>query len=186
MQDSAFYLDVKIVWGQSSGMNKSDKDAVDHILEQWNRERPDLAVAPMGLIGRLGRLRAHISKDHEAVFQRHGLNSASFDLLATLRRSGPPFRLSPSELLDTMMITSGTMTNRIDQLEKQGLVERLPHPGDRRALLVALTGKGRAVIDAAVTEHVENQHRLVECLTPDEQDALDGLLKRYLSAFEKS
>lgn len=166
-------------------MSISDRDAVDQILTQWSRERPDLDVSPMGLIGRLGRLRAHISRAHEAVFQRHGLNSASFDLLATLRRSGPPFRLSPSELLETMMITSGTMTNRIDQLEKQGLVERLPHPEDRRALLVALTEKGRAVIDAAVTDHVANQHRLIETLTAEDRTALDGLLRRFLTAFEK-
>jgi DNA-binding MarR family transcriptional regulator len=166
-------------------MSIPDRDAVDQILAQWNRERPDLDVSPMGLIGRLGRLRAHVSRAHEAVFQRHGLNSASFDLLATLRRSGPPFRLSPSELLETMMITSGTMTNRIDQLEKQGLVERLPHPEDRRALLVALTEKGRAVIDAAVTDHVANQHRLIEALTAEDRTALDGLLRQFLTAFER-
>jgi DNA-binding MarR family transcriptional regulator len=165
-------------------MSQTEPDAVDHILAQWARERPDLDVTPMGLIGRLGRLRAHLTRAHETAFQRHGLNGASFDLLATLRRSGPPFRLSPSDLLDTMMITSGTMTNRIDQLEKQGLVERLPHPDDRRALLVALTDKGRDVIDAAVTDHVENQHRLVETLTPPERAALDALLRRYLTAFE--
>lgn len=166
-------------------MSISGRDAVDQILTQWSRERPDLDVAPMGLIGRLGRLRAHISRAHEAVFQRHGLNSASFDLLATIRRSGPPFRLSPSDLLETMMITSGTMTNRIDQLEKQGLVERMPHPEDRRALLVALTEKGRAVIDAAVTDHVANQHRLIETLTAEDRTALDGLLRQFLTAFEK-
>lgn len=166
-------------------MSISGRDAVDQILTQWSRERPDLDVSPMGLIGRLGRLRAHISRAHEAVFQLHGLNSASFDLLATLRRSGSPFRLSPSELLETMMITSGTMTNRIDQLEKQGLVERMPHPEDRRALLVALTVKGRAVIDAAVTDHVANQHRLIETLTAEDRTALDGLLRQFLTAFEK-
>lgn len=166
-------------------MSISGRDAVDQILTQWSRERPDLDVSPMGLIGRLGRLRAHISRAHEAVFQRHGLNSASFDLLATLRRSGSPFRLSPSELLETMMITSGTMTNRIDQLEKQGLVERMPHPEDRRALLVALTEKGRAVIDAAVTDHVANQHRLIETLTAEDRTALDGLVRQFLTAFEK-
>ncbi len=165
-------------------MSQTEPDAVDHILAQWARERPDLDVTPMGLIGRLGRLRAHLTRAHETAFQRHGLNGASFDLLATLRRSGPPFRLSPSDLLDTMMITSGTMTNRIDQLEKQGLVERLPHPDDRRALLVALTDKGRDVIDAAVTDHVENQHHLVEPLTLEERTVLDGLLKKYLTAFE--
>lgn len=165
-------------------MDETEEDAVDEILRQWKQERPDLDVGAMGLIGRLGRLRAHISRAHDAVFHRHGLNSASFDLLATLRRSGPPYRLTPTDLLDTMMITSGTMTNRIDQLEKQGLVERLPHPEDRRALLVALTEKGRAVIDAAVTEHVENQHRLVGALSPEEREALDALLKTYLTAFE--
>ncbi|MGL4197420.1 MAG: MarR family winged helix-turn-helix transcriptional regulator [Allorhizobium sp.] len=165
-------------------MSQTVPDAVDHILAQWARERPDLDVTPMGLIGRLGRLRAHLTRAHETAFQRHGLNGASFDLLATLRRSGPPFRLSPSDLLDTMMITSGTMTNRIDQLEKQGLVERLPHPDDRRALLVALTDKGRDVIDAAVTDHIENQHHLVEPLTLEERTVLDGLLKKYLTAFE--
>lgn len=165
-------------------MSQTEPDAVDHILAQWARERPDLDVTPMGLIGRLGRLRAHLTRAHETAFQRHELNGASFDLLATLRRSGPPFRLSPSDLLDTMMITSGTMTNRIDQLEKQGLVERLPHPDDRRALLVALTDKGRDVIDAAVKDHVENQHHLVEPLTLEERTVLDGLLKKYLTAFE--
>lgn len=179
-----FYLDVKIPSSLNVTMSQTEPDAVDHILAQWARERPDLDVTPMGLIGRLGRLRAHLTRAHETAFQRHGLNGASFDLLATLRRSGPPFRLSPSDLLDTMMITSGTMTNRIDQLEKQGLVERLPHPDDRRALLVALTDKGRDVIDAAVTDHVENQHRLVEALTLQERAALNALLKRYLTAFE--
>lgn len=186
MKDMPFYLDVKIPSPLTIVMSKPDPDHVDRILAQWNRERPDLDVAPMGIIGRLGRLRAHISRAHEATFQSHGLNGASFDLLATLLRSGPPYRLSPSELLDTMMITSGTMTNRIDQLEKQGLVERLPHPEDRRALLVALTDKGRTVVDAAVTDHVDNQHRLVETLTPEERVALDTLLKRYLATFEAS
>jgi DNA-binding MarR family transcriptional regulator len=159
-------------------------DAVDKILAQWNRERPDLDVGPMGLLGRLGRLRSHISREIEAEFARHGLNASSFDVLATLRRSGAPYRLSPSELLETMMITSGTMTNRIDQLEKAGLVERLDNPDDRRGVIIALTDKGFEVVEKAVTGHVANQHRLVAVLTEDERNQLGALVQKFLSAYE--
>jgi DNA-binding MarR family transcriptional regulator len=153
---------------------KHTPDAVDRILAQWQHERPDLDVTPMGLLGRLARLRDHLSRDIETVLQSHGLNSSSFDVLATLRRAGSPYQLPPSDLLATMMVTSGTMTNRIDQLEKQGLVQRLPNPQDRRSLL----------IDKAVTDHVANQHRLASVLTPDQQAALDDLLRQFLAEFE--
>lgn len=159
-------------------------DAVDQILAQWNRERPDLDVSAMGPLGRLARLRTHLSREIDATLAAHGLNSSTFDVLATLRRSGEPFRLSPSDLMATMMVTSGTMTNRIDQLEKQGLVERLPNPDDRRGLIVALTPKGRALVDEAVTAHVANQERLMAALTVEERNALDTLLRRHLAAFE--
>lgn len=159
-------------------------DAVDQILAQWNRERPDLDVSAMGPLGRLARLRTHLSREIDSVLSAHGLNSSTFDVLATLRRSGEPFRLSPSDLMATMMVTSGTMTNRIDQLEKQGLVERLPNPDDRRGLIVALTPKGRALVDEAVTAHVANQERLMAALTVEERNALDTLLRRHLAAFE--
>ena len=159
-------------------------DKVGRIQAQWRRERPDLDVGPMGLLGRMGRLRAHISREQESEFARHGLTAAGFDVLATLRRSGPPFRLSPGELLDTLMITSGTMTNRIDQLEKAGMVERLDNPDDRRGVLIALTDKGRETVDRAVTGHVANQHRLVAALDEDERKALDALLAKFLAAFE--
>ena len=159
-------------------------DKVGRIQAQWRRERPDLDVGPMGLLGRMGRLRAHISREQEAEFARHGLTAAGFDVLATLRRSGPPFRLSPGELLDTLMITSGTMTNRIDQLEKACMVERLDNPDDRRGVLIALTDKGRETVDRAVTGHVANQHRLVSALDEDERKALDALLAKFLAAFE--
>lgn len=163
---------------------KQTPDAVDRILAQWQHERPDLDVTPMGLLGRLARLRDHLSRDIETVLQSHGLNSSSFDVLATLRRAGSPYQLPPSDLLATMMVTSGTMTNRIDQLEKQGLVQRLPNPQDRRSLLIALTDKGFALIDKAVTDHVANQHRLASVLTPDQQAALDDLLRQFLAEFE--
>ncbi|MDK1376882.1 MULTISPECIES: MarR family transcriptional regulator [unclassified Sinorhizobium] len=165
-------------------MEEPDKDHVDKILAQWRRERPELDVSAMGLLGRLGRLRAHIAREQETVFAKYELTSASFDVLATLRRSGPPFQLSPGELLAATMVTSGTMTNRIDQLEKAGLVERLDNPEDRRGVIIALTPEGRKRIDAAVTAHVANQQRLVADLRPEERETLDVLLRKFLATFE--
>ena len=159
-------------------------DHVDRILEQWNRERPDLDVAPMGLLGRIARLRTHLAREVEQTLSAHGLNSATFDVLATLRRSGPPYALSPGDLLATTMVSSGTMTNRLDQLEKAGLVARTHNPEDRRSVIIALTEKGRVVVDEAVTAHVANQHRLVETLLPTEREQLDGLLRTFLGHFE--
>lgn len=159
-------------------------DHVDRITAQWNRERPDLDTGPMGLLGRLARLRNHLARETEKVFTGHGINMAAFDVLATLRRSGAPYRLSPGDLLATTMVSSGTMTNRLDQLEKAGLIERTHNPEDRRGVIIALTDKGLTLVDAAVESHVQNQHRLVAALSPDERDALDGLLRTFLSKFE--
>ncbi|MGO4737861.1 MarR family winged helix-turn-helix transcriptional regulator [Bosea sp. 2KB_26] len=159
-------------------------DHVDGILAQWNRERPDLDVTPMGLFGRLKRLSQHLGREMEKTFAEHGLNSASFDVLATLRRSGPPYSLSPGDLLATMMITSGTLTNRIDQLEKAGLVERTHNPEDRRSFIISLTERGFATIEAAVTAHVATQARLSSVLSLGENAALNALLSKYLAGFE--
>ena len=159
-------------------------DGVDKILAQWNRERPDLDVGPMGLIGRLRRISRYLTREMEKTFAAHGLNDASFDVLATLRRSGSPYRLSPGDLSATMMITSGTMTNRIDQLEKVGLVTREQNPQDGRSVIIALTEKGFAVIDAAVSEHVQTQARLTSELSPEEFATLNTLLSRYLSRLD--
>lgn len=157
-------------------------DQVDRILAQWHRERPDLDVMPMGMFGRLARLRSVLSSGMDEVFRAHGLNGASFDVLATLRRSGPPYALSPSELIKWTMVTSGTMTNRLDRLEQAGLVSRQKNPEDGRGFVVALTQKGFDLIDAAVTDHVANQHRMAEALTPDDRDQLDALLRKWLAA----
>jgi DNA-binding MarR family transcriptional regulator len=159
-------------------------DHVDRILDQWNRERPDLDIAPMGLLGRIARLRTHLAREIERTLAAHGLNSASFDVLATLRRSGPPYRLSPGDLIATTMVSSGTMTNRLDQLEKAGLIERSHNPEDRRGVIIALTPKGFALVDEAVTAHVENEHRLVESLDAGERATLDMLLRKFLKEFE--
>lgn len=166
-------------------MSKEPLDHVDHILAQWRKERPDLDVGPMGLLGRLHRLSTHLGREVEAVLLRHGLSSSAFDVLATLRRAGSPYQLSPGDLLAMTMVSSGTMTNRIDQLEKAGLVERIHNPHDRRSVLISLTERGLAIVEDAVGAHVENQHRLVAHLSEEERAALNGLLKRFLQDFEQ-
>ncbi|MCZ7932405.1 MarR family transcriptional regulator [Agrobacterium leguminum] len=166
-------------------MCKEPLDHVDHILAQWRRERPDLDVGPMGLLGRLNRLTTHLGREVEAVLLKHGLSSSAFDVLATLRRSGSPYRLSPGDLLAMTMVSSGTMTNRIDQLEKAGLVERIHNPNDRRSVLISLTERGFAIVEEAAGAHVENQHRLVAGLSEEERVTLNRLLKRFLRDFEE-
>ncbi|WP_342666393.1 MarR family transcriptional regulator [Tateyamaria sp. ANG-S1] len=125
-------------------------DAVDKILEQWCVARPDLDVAPMGPVGRFSRVFHHMANRMGETFARHGLTAAVFDVLATLRRTPRPHALSPGELMSSMMITSGTMTNRIEQLSKTGLVLRCKHPEDARRVVVELTGKGLNLMDAAL------------------------------------
>ncbi len=159
-------------------------DRIDKILAQWRRERPDLDATAMGLFGRLRNLALHLSREMEKTFGRFGLNAANFDMLATLRRSGEPYTLSPSDLMETMMVSSGTMTNRIDQLERAGLVARSQNPDDGRSFLISLTPKGFELIDAAVTAHVETQKRLISTLSEGERTALDRLLRNYLADFE--
>jgi len=159
-------------------------DHVDFIVAQWRRERPDLDVVPMALIGRITRLRAVLAREMAKTWDTFGLNAASFDVMATLRRAGPPYRLSPGDLLAATMVTSGTMTNRIDQLEKAGLVERVRNPEDGRSVLIALTGEGWSIIDKAVEAHTATQARLVAGLTPADRDALNALLGRFLETLE--
>lgn len=161
-------------------------DHVDKIIAQWQQERPDLDVAPMALIGRIKRLTQYLGREMEKTWAKHGLNAASFDVLATLRRSGKPYSLTPSELIGSTMVTSGTMTNRIDQLAKVGFVERVPNPSDGRGFLIALTDRGFAVIDEAVTEHVATQERLVTGLSSQAREQLDGLLRSFLANIEMS
>jgi len=159
-------------------------DAVDKIIAQWKTERPDLDTRSMGLIGRMKRLSTHVTQSMEKTLLRHGLTLPGFDVLATLRRSGPPFQLSPGDLLATMMIASGTMTNRIDQLEKTGLIERIKNPDDGRSVLIKLTDKGLQVIEAAVTDHVKTLNKLTSNLSGDDFQALDTLLAKFLRDFE--
>ncbi|TPK81357.1 MarR family transcriptional regulator [Mesorhizobium sp. B2-4-12] len=156
-------------------------DRAAKAIEQWRRERPDLDVSPMGVIGRLNEASSLIARDRLApVFARFGLQSGEFDVLATLRRSGQPYTLTPTELYEATMVTSGAMTARLDRLEKAGLIQRAPHPSDRRGVVVQLTEKGLALIDEAVTAHVANEHEILSGLTKAEQETLSSLLEKLI------
>ena len=160
-------------------------DPVDAILAQWQRERPDLDVSPMGIIGRMGRLSKHLERAIQETFSDFGLNVGEFDVLATLRRSGQPYQLTPTELFNTLMVSSGTMTHRIDRLEQADLVKRIPDPSDRRGTLIQLTNKGFNVIEKAVEAHVANMHRLLSGLEEAERKVLVQLLRKLLISFEE-
>jgi DNA-binding MarR family transcriptional regulator len=160
-------------------------DPVDKILTQWRQERPDLDVSPMGIIGRLTRLAKHLEQAIQATFSEFGLTVGEFDVLATLRRSGRPYQLSPTELFNTLMVSSGTMTHRIDRLEQADLVQRIPDPSDRRGTQIKLTDKGFDVIEKAVEAHVVNEHRILSGLDISEREVLTQLLRKLLVAFEK-
>jgi DNA-binding MarR family transcriptional regulator len=159
-------------------------DPVDKILAQWRRERPDLDVSPMGIIGRTTRLAKHLEHAVQQTFAEFDLTVGDFDVLATLRRSGQPYQLSPTELFNTLMISSGTMTHRIDRLEQAELVRRIPDPSDRRGTRIELTEKGFDVIEKAVEAHVVNEHRLLSHLDASERETLTQLLRKFLVSFE--
>jgi len=156
------------------------QDAVDRIMAQWREQRPDLNPANMGVVGRLSRAAALVGKALEDNFARFGLSRWEFDVLASLRRSGAPFLLTVGKLQTTMMISSGTMTNRLDRLERRGLVARGPDPDDRRGVLVQLTTDGLKLVDEVVGPHLEAENEILAGLTPAEQERLAGLLKKLL------
>lgn len=160
------------------------RDAVDAILEQWKRERPDLDCQPMGPVGRLKRCMMLMEPKVDAVFARYDLVRWEFDMLATLRRAGEPFVLSPTQLFSTLMITSGTMTHRLKLLEKRGFITRLANPDDARSMLVALTSQGLALINEVVGIHVANERDLLACLTTEQISQLDNALSLLMQSLE--
>ncbi|MER8392197.1 MarR family transcriptional regulator [Mesorhizobium sp. M1340] len=158
-------------------------DRAAKAIEQWKKERPDLDVSPMAVLGRLNEAASLIARERLApLFASYGLQSGEFDVLATLRRSGPPYALTPTALYEATMVTSGAMTNRLDRLEKSGLIKRGPHPDDRRGIIVQLTGKGLALIDEAVTAHVANEHQILSGLARPEQTMLARLLEKLIAS----
>ncbi|MGI5177331.1 MarR family winged helix-turn-helix transcriptional regulator [Dactylosporangium sp. CA-152071] len=160
-------------------------DDVDRIVEQWARERPDLETEAMAAFGRVYRLAKIVGDRQERVYGALGLNRGEFDVLATLRRSGEPFQLSPKALTSSLMLTSGGMTGRLDRLERAGLVARSPDPADRRGLVVTLTGAGRVLVDEAVAVGLAEQREVFERLPEPRRRQLSALLRELLSAAEE-
>lgn len=159
-------------------------DHVARIQAEWARERPDLDVSPQGVIGRLHRLAGHLTEQLLVVYRRFGLSEGDFDVLATLRRAGEPFERAPGELAQFTMVTTGAMTKRVDRLERDGLVTRRRSTTDGRGRVVALTPAGRELIDAAFTEHMHNERRLLDELSTEDATALESLLTGWLARFE--
>ena len=159
-------------------------DHVDRILEDWERERPDVDASPMAVVARISRAARYLELASDAVLRRFDLNYTTFGVLAALRRAGPPYRLSPSELYGSLLISSGTMTNRLDRLEAAGLVVRERDPRDRRGVLVRLTDRGLAVIEEALVAHLENEEDMLESLNRSQRDMLAHNLRRLLKGLE--
>src|SRR3954451_2344447 len=156
---------------------------VDELLEAWGRERADLDLAPVGVFSRVSRLARRLELARRDAFATHGIEQWEFDVLAALRRAGAPYELSPGRLLRETLVTSGTMTNRVDRLSARGLVERYPDPDDRRGVIVRLTSEGKATVDAAFSALLEAERSFLADLAPAEQKRLATLLRTLLSPF---
>jgi DNA-binding MarR family transcriptional regulator len=152
-------------------------DHVHAVLEQWRREMPVLDRSAMGVVGRISRLAQLLQHELERVFERHGLNGGEFDVLASLRRAGPPYRLTPTELSNALIVTSGGMTKRLTALERRGLIRREPDPRDRRSTQVSLTSAGKRLVETVVPEHVANETSLLSGLTARQRAELAKLLE---------
>ena len=159
-------------------------DAVDEILEEWQRERPELDASAKAVTGRILRLASLFQQAYDAVFAELGLASGDYGVLVALRRAGAPFERTPTELARHMMMTSGGMTAALDRLERVGLLARRPNPEDRRGSLVGLTHEGRALVDEAMTAHVGVEEGLVAGLDAGERATLEGLLRKLLLAVD--
>ncbi|MFC4909831.1 MarR family winged helix-turn-helix transcriptional regulator [Actinomadura gamaensis] len=159
-------------------------DAMDAILDQWARERPDLDLQAMGINGRIARLRYRLQQANHDFYRRHGLENHEFDMLATLRRSGAPYTMTPGALLKASLVTSGAITNRIDKLEAKGLVERVRNGGDRRSVQIRLTPEGLELIDGLMAPHVDNVARMLAALPPERREQFDAALRVLLESLE--
>lgn len=161
------------------------EDDVDRLITAWRRERPEMDVAPMQVLSRVTRLALHLDRARKQAFADHDLESSEFDVLSALRRAGKPYQLSPGQLVQETLVTSGTMTNRVDRLVTKELVERLPDPADRRGVQVRLTGPGRAAVDGAIDALLEHEHDLLEGLSADEATGLADALRTLSQPFDR-
>jgi DNA-binding MarR family transcriptional regulator len=162
------------------------EDEVDRLVQAWQRERPDLDISPMEVLSRITRLARHLDRARGQAFAAHGLETWEFDVLAALRRSGKPYELSPGRLLRETLVTSGTMTNRVDRLAARGLVRRAPDPADRRGVLVQLTDSGRTRVDAALSALLTNERALLTGLGAADRKRLAGLLRALVRPFDEN
>jgi len=162
------------------------RDEVAGVVAAWRRERPDLDVAPLEVLSRVSRLARHLDLARRTTFAAHGLETWGFDVLSALRRQGPPYQLSPGALVNETLVTSGTMTNRIDRLEDHGFVRRLASPDDRRGVLVELTDTGRERVDAAMVTLLEAERVLLAGLHGEDVGTLARLLQRVLAPMDQA
>jgi DNA-binding MarR family transcriptional regulator len=162
------------------------RDEVDELVARWRAERPDLDVEPLQVLSRVSRLAKHLDRARTTAFTSHGLQAWGFDVLSALRRQGPPYQLSPGALLRATLVTSGTMTNRIDRLAEAGLVSRHPDPQDKRGVLVTLTPRGRAAVDAALEDLLRRERVLLTGLDRGQRHELASLLRILLAPFDAS
>jgi DNA-binding MarR family transcriptional regulator len=158
--------------------DQHEADGVDRILAQWQRERPDLDVSPMAVIGRLSRAAAAVENRLADTYAQLGIDASAFDVLATLLRNGPPHALTPAALADSAMLTSSAIAQRVNRLVSRGLVERAPHPTDGRQTLVHLTPAGRGLVERALPRHLETEWAILADLDRDDRAALIDLLQR--------
>jgi DNA-binding MarR family transcriptional regulator len=165
-------------------MAEQPRDEVDDLVDAWRSERPDLDVQPLQVLSRISRLARHLDRARRTAFTARGLESWEFDVLSALRRQGQPYQLSPGALLRATLVTSGTMTNRIDRLAAAGLVRRHPDPQDKRGVLVTLTAEGRARADAALADLLGREEALLAGLDGGEREELAGLLRILLAPFD--
>jgi DNA-binding MarR family transcriptional regulator len=159
-------------------------DEVDRIVDAWLRERPDLDFAPLQVLSRVARLSKHLDRARRTAFSRSELDSWEFDVLSALRRAGEPYELSPKALLQQTLVSSGTMTNRIDRLVERGLVTRRTDPNDGRGIFVGMKPAGLTRVDAAITRLVDAEAALLSTLSPSEQDNLAALLRKLSLDFD--
>jgi len=160
------------------------RDEVDDLVAAWRAQRPDLDVEPLQVLSRVSRLARHLDLARRASFASHELEAWEFDVLSALRRQGPPYQMTPGALIRATLVTSGTMTNRIDRLAEAGLVHRKPDPRDRRGVLVTLTDQGRAKADDALADLLRRERELLASLGPGDRRTLAGLLRTLLAPFD--
>jgi DNA-binding MarR family transcriptional regulator len=161
-----------------------ERDEVDRLVEAWQRERPDLDASPLAVLSRVTRLARHLDRARRDAFTEHDLETWEFDVLAALRRAGPPYELSPGQLLTQTLVASGTMTNRIDRLAARGLLTRRPDPADRRGVLVTLTDSGRSRVDEALSDLLLQERAILGGLSPADRAQLADLLRTVTAPFD--